>query len=369
MKSTLFITAILLLMLFPCVGQDIISTKSSGEIKAKVLEINDETIKYKKYDYQDGPTFTLQKSEIIKITYQNGSVDEFSAKTTTAQSNPSTVPGTVRIEQPVQKQGDYNKPKEKKFPELKRFFITAGVSLPFGKCAKMDEGLIAPLWEDVNDYGGATVGFNIGIKGQIPVAKCIGITIGGDFIYNGIDEDAYIEDEKYMAEMSQYANDELGTLAYDYRLDKCSKYINVPIMVGVNYTHLFDKGLGLSAGISLGADFDFITSTVYRNTFGNTFTNSEYDSYTRTRTDYYSAEKIKYVYVPAVHFAYSANVAFIFGKRWSLSLEYLGTTKKKIKYDWKETSKEYKVQGNSEIRMNVSKLGFNMFMIKIGVGF
>jgi hypothetical protein len=51
---------------------DIIILKDGTEIKAKVLEINDDNIKYKMCDNLEGPTFTKNKNLIFMIKYPNG---------------------------------------------------------------------------------------------------------------------------------------------------------------------------------------------------------------------------------------------------------------------------------------------------------
>ena len=45
-------------------SQDIITKKDGTDIKAKVSEISDSEVKYKKYENPDGPTYSLLKSEI-----------------------------------------------------------------------------------------------------------------------------------------------------------------------------------------------------------------------------------------------------------------------------------------------------------------
>jgi hypothetical protein len=46
-------------------------------VEAKVLEIDQETVKYKKFSNQDGPTYNLTKAEIHKIKYENGEEETF----------------------------------------------------------------------------------------------------------------------------------------------------------------------------------------------------------------------------------------------------------------------------------------------------
>lgn len=55
-------------------GQDIIVTKDGKKIEAKITEVSKFEIKYKEFDYQDGPIFILDTSEIATVTYGNGKI-------------------------------------------------------------------------------------------------------------------------------------------------------------------------------------------------------------------------------------------------------------------------------------------------------
>jgi hypothetical protein len=68
--------------------QDFIILKNGDEIKSKVLEINDNNIKYKKYSNQDGPTYTMEKSKIFMIKYASGDKDVFNTNATPAPPTP-----------------------------------------------------------------------------------------------------------------------------------------------------------------------------------------------------------------------------------------------------------------------------------------
>ena len=73
------VIGILLFVLFSnaLVAQDIITKKDGEDIQAKVLEVLTSEIKYKKFDFQDGPTYTELKSNILMIRYENGLKDIF----------------------------------------------------------------------------------------------------------------------------------------------------------------------------------------------------------------------------------------------------------------------------------------------------
>ena len=62
---------------------DIIITKDSRTIEAKVTEIDINEIRYKNYNNLDGATYSLAKGEIVSITYQNGRVEVFETESLT----------------------------------------------------------------------------------------------------------------------------------------------------------------------------------------------------------------------------------------------------------------------------------------------
>lgn len=58
-------------------AQDIIITKDSKRIEAKIIEVTPTTVKYKKWSYQDGPDISEAKSNIAAIMWGNGEVEAF----------------------------------------------------------------------------------------------------------------------------------------------------------------------------------------------------------------------------------------------------------------------------------------------------
>ncbi|MBQ0787285.1 MAG: hypothetical protein KBT69_07280 [Oceanihabitans sp.] len=94
-----------ILLLFICVttysySQDrIILIEDNEEIKSKVLEITDTTIKYKKWGNLEGPLYNIKISLVSKINYSNGSEDEFKKESkqsaTKAQIHIESQPKTI----------------------------------------------------------------------------------------------------------------------------------------------------------------------------------------------------------------------------------------------------------------------------------
>jgi hypothetical protein len=58
-------------------AQDTIVKRNNEKVVAKILEVNPMDIKYKRFDYQDGPTFTIVKWELKFIMYGNGVKESF----------------------------------------------------------------------------------------------------------------------------------------------------------------------------------------------------------------------------------------------------------------------------------------------------
>jgi hypothetical protein len=67
-------------------SQDIIHTKS-GDIEAKVTEISQNEVSYKKSSNLDGPTYKVDKSSITSIDYKNGEKDIFENQSQKPQEN------------------------------------------------------------------------------------------------------------------------------------------------------------------------------------------------------------------------------------------------------------------------------------------
>lgn len=83
----LFATLSLLSIAGMASAQDVIVKKDQSTVMSKVLEITSTEIKYKKWNNQDGPTYSIDRSEVLSINYENGEVERFSGNAT---SQPST---------------------------------------------------------------------------------------------------------------------------------------------------------------------------------------------------------------------------------------------------------------------------------------
>ncbi|MDR0873151.1 MAG: hypothetical protein LBN27_06735 [Prevotellaceae bacterium] len=85
MRKLIFIVSLFAFASNAVFAQDLIVTKDAKKIEAKVTEINATDIKYKLFNNLEGPTYTMQKSEISSVIYKNGTIDVFENNTSTAQ--------------------------------------------------------------------------------------------------------------------------------------------------------------------------------------------------------------------------------------------------------------------------------------------
>lgn len=75
-------------------AQDQLFKKDNSKVDVKILEINQNEIKYKLFTYQDGPTITISKKDVAMIIYQNG-VHEVLNTTAEIPEAPASTPMVV----------------------------------------------------------------------------------------------------------------------------------------------------------------------------------------------------------------------------------------------------------------------------------
>ena len=76
---------------------DIIVLKNGNEIKAKVLEITTEVVKYKRCDNLDGPLISIAKPKLFMIRYKNGTKEVFKDETPAPQETVEDRPKRKRM--------------------------------------------------------------------------------------------------------------------------------------------------------------------------------------------------------------------------------------------------------------------------------
>jgi len=90
----IFLVFVALIFTTELISQDVIYKMNGQEIEAKVLEVLPEIVKYKVYKSQDGPVYSLRKSDIIMIKYEDGRKDVFIDNNTAIEKEDDNVINT-----------------------------------------------------------------------------------------------------------------------------------------------------------------------------------------------------------------------------------------------------------------------------------
>lgn len=80
-------------------AQDSLYKRDGTVLAVKLIEVTQAEVKYKRADYTDGPTFIVSKSELLKIRYANGSIEDCSSAKVAAPAA-TAQPTLVLVKEP-----------------------------------------------------------------------------------------------------------------------------------------------------------------------------------------------------------------------------------------------------------------------------
>lgn len=92
MKRIIFLVLTIVLAVNFSFSQDIISMKDSGDVQVKIIEITPIEILYKRFDNLEGATFSILKSDVTSVRYENGTRDLFNVDNQDATIANSSLP-------------------------------------------------------------------------------------------------------------------------------------------------------------------------------------------------------------------------------------------------------------------------------------
>ncbi|MCB9204054.1 MAG: hypothetical protein H6603_03655 [Flavobacteriales bacterium] len=212
MKHTL-LTLSLCLASILSFSQDMIIMRNADEVEAKVLEINDNEVKYKKYSNPDGPTYTVDRDFIFMIKYANGEKEVFN---TDNSAN----------EQP-------DKAKQKQTRPKGHFIsVNGGAGIPFGKYASTAGGNEQSFYAKTGWFGG--------LQGAYFIIPEVGVGANLGAFGNSVNKSAIDEDFR-------------NSLGYNAQFSsKYPDYINVYALAGP-YFQLPTKVVNISLNGKVGA--------------------------------------------------------------------------------------------------------------------
>ena len=238
--------------------------KSGDDIKAKVLEVTQTEIKYKKFESMEGATYTINKSEVLMIRYQDGTKDVFNGNETTKK----------RIKNKARKTTGY-------------ISINGGVGIPIGSFASATS----------SNSGYALSGDNYNIDFGIPIAHShFGIAANATYYSNPVDVSAL---ESSISSQYPYYNgvnisngNYTSSGGYSTSVIQSGNYSSGVLMGGLYITYPFRKlsfDLKLLAGIAISSTPSYnITNTEVFNvvTYTPTFQTSIANANSETATSF-----------------------------------------------------------------------------------
>ena len=158
-----------------------------------------------------------------------------------------------------------------------RAAMLIGASMPWKDFAEFDGFNEFALSSENAVYGGAGVGFNVGLKWYFNVGvKGLDIMLSVDGLYNGPNETLKTA---YRNKEGGFVNEYVeGSFIYN----STPKYLNVPAMLGVNYMYYFNPQFAVYFEAGAGGNLHLITK---KETVGEMII-SEVETKVRTIQDY-----------------------------------------------------------------------------------
>lgn len=381
--------SLLLVILLICsagtaVAQDVVLKKDNTTVLSKVLEVTGTEIKYKKWSNQEGPTYSISRSEVISITYQNGDVDRFTESSSQQDNiliNPNSYSKPVFTQQhssnttPPQ-QPTPDKPKSPYSRGHVQFSLNGGVAIPMGKFGTTTERytsfydfcvpfqIFAELLGNASQVGvgAARTGFNGSLKLHCPLYEngksIVGMPLKIGVLYNGI-SDSEKQTFKSILEpaVSETMNEGYSVYGFDFSVTKFPSYYNFSAMMGIDYTYYFNKSIALLAEANIGLNINHVTAIEMNNRLGGTYLG------TYSSTPVYSMKEFNFIYKTKANFTYEIGGGFLLFDHFSIGLFYTGNSPIQLSYDVDAAN----ISGGESVL--AQKLQVSALSIQLGVHF
>jgi hypothetical protein len=221
-------------------SQDNIVLKNGEEIRAKVLEIGIQEIKYKKHENVGGPTYTILKTDVFMIKYENGTKDIINKIESTEQKT-TEIKEKPLVEKPINGSG------KKTYEEKVRDIQSTDPAFSF---------YAGNAWLGGNGVAKPIVGFDVSLPRKNIFIR--GINLGLRFSLAGTDNVAY--------ESGVYSEVYAYTLSVKYVAPIPVKIVQpyIRFIAGAAYTNRYNFGSFLGSdllpivNVGFGANFMFL---------------------------------------------------------------------------------------------------------------
>ena len=231
---------------------------------------------------------------------------------------------------------------------------------PNGKFAEFDDNdKVCALANGSSKTGSAGTGFGVGFKYQFPIPQVANLRflVGAELMYNPLNGDAkdWFDDE--------FTSGTYNSTGYSYDYDyevTLPKYLNVPLMAGLNYAFKLNDKINIFGEFAAGINMRLFTNAKKEGTYSDSYTSYYYD-FTTTKYD------------NAITFAYRFGAGVTFD-RISIGLHWynLGSAKVKGKIE-SEYDYNSSINGNShnsdKEKFKRKDLSISMMTLTVGYHF
>lgn len=357
-------------------SQDVILKKDNTTVLSKILEVTSTEIKYKKWSNQEGPTYSISRSEVVSINYQNGEVDRFNNNSMIAPASQQTVNYPSVQPANAQSQVTLEKPKSPYARGRVQFSLNGGVAIPQGKFGATTERytsvydfsvpfqIFAETLGSANQIGvgAAKTGFNGSLKLHCPLyvngKSIIGLPLKIGVLYNGI-TDSEKQTFKSILEpaISKTLNEGYGVYGFDFSVTEFPRYYNFSFMTGIDYTYYFNKNIGLIVEANIGLNVNHVTSIMMNNRLAGTYLG------TYSSTPVYAMKEFNINYKTKANFTYEVGGGLLLFDHLSIGLYYVGNSPVQLSFDVDAAN----ISGGESVL--AQKLKVSELSIQLGVHF
>lgn len=257
MTKVILTTGLILAIISNIFSQDILYKKDGTEIKAKVIEITNSLIKYKKYDQLDGPIRNLEISELFMIIYQNGTRENFAVNQHNANevyppNKQQSKANNMELDQLTttatnKKNQQYNL--NQNTSEFKKFNWGFQGGMVFPKWNSGDGG------ENINDYIPPKTSYFAGFFSKASFNDYLSLQFELSYISNRFGASGHVSN---------------GSSSYDSEGVLSMNYLQIPMLLKVN----FRNSTKIKPGIFIGPEINVKLSAKAKGTYTNNLGNS-----------------------------------------------------------------------------------------------
>ncbi len=235
-----------------------------------------------------------------------------------------------------------------------------GASFPLTDYADFDGFDEFALTSTDND-GGASVGFNMGLKWYFNVGvKGLNVMLSADGFYNGANADlksAYRRGDHVVSTTPNVIDEIIESFTeQDFSYKTTPKYVNVPVMLGLNYIYHFNPNLGVYVEAGCGGNLSIITQMETVESWKTVITNREVKTTTTQAFD------------KTFSFAYQAGIGIEVAKNLVIGCSFYDLGNAKVKGD--QTIKKIENNATTEYKPEFKEYGkLHPMMILGRIGF